>query len=361
MQLSEEYVIMAPAKDEENYICEWIKYHLDLGFDKIYLYDNNDDSNILPKVLYYNLDKSYIDRVIIYPIPGLKAFKRQICLDFLNEKEFKWCAVIDCDEFITLTSHKNIKDYINSFPSDCEQILLPWLFYDPGDFKGDIPIPLLERGYFPYTPLEKIKFNHAYGKSIQKKTNKEKKGTIFHWNFNENIISYFQEYEKINFVMSLLLPPCIKSKKFIPKFNNFNNAYIKHFFVRSHEDNKKKEKRGRATTTNIKYNKERIELRKNYYNLHYLEPDQFKLSKYEFPNGILKDEFEKLKGKKILITKENLLPYVLKEGFNITYSGDLTNLNKWINISAYNKCNFNWVDKKFFDNVYKESDFDFVY
>ena len=38
MQLSEEYVIMAPAKDEENYICEWIKYHLDLGFDKIYLY-----------------------------------------------------------------------------------------------------------------------------------------------------------------------------------------------------------------------------------------------------------------------------------------------------------------------------------
>ena len=127
MQPSEEYVIMAPAKDEENYICEWIKYHLDLGFDKIYLYDNNDDSSILPKVLHYNLDKSYIDRVIIYPIPGLKSFKRQICLDFINEKEFKWCAVIDCDEFITLTSHKNIKDYINSFPSDCEQIALPWV------------------------------------------------------------------------------------------------------------------------------------------------------------------------------------------------------------------------------------------
>ena len=45
---------------------------------------------------------------------------------------------------------------------------------------------------------------------------------------------------------------------------------------------------------------------------------------------------------------------MLKKGFNITYSGDLTNLNQWINISAYNKCNFNWVDKKYFDNVYKK-------
>ena len=347
MQLSEEYVIMAPAKDEENYICEWIKYHLDLGFDKIYLYDNNDDSNILPKVLYYNLDKSYIDRVIIYPIPGLKAFKRQICLDFLNEKEFKWCAVIDCDEFITLTSHKNIKDYINSFPSDCEQILLPWLFYDPGDFKGDIPIPLLERGYFPYTPIEKQVdvIDIAYGKSIQKKTNKEKIKYIYHWNFNENINTYIHIVEKKNNVS-------INSLKLLKRFDF---AYIKHFQIRSKNEYVEKKNRGRDDNNN----NEKKYLKKH--DLHYLKPDQLKLSKYEFPNSILKDEFEKLNGKKILITKENLLPYVLKEGYNITYSGDLTNLNQWINISAYNKCNFNWIDNEFFDNVYKESDFDFIY
>ena len=356
MQPSEEYVIMAPCKDEENYICEWIKYHLDLGFDKIYLYDNNDDSSILPKVLYYNLDKSYIDKVIIYPIPGLKAFKKQICFDFLNEKEFKWCAVIDCDEFITLTSHKNIKDYINSFPSDCEQILLPWLFYDPGDFKGDIPIPLLEREYFPYVPVEKPPIG-GYGKSIQKKTDKEKKEDIFHWNFNNNVVSYFSNYKKINFNTTQLHSylSSIRKMKFI-KLHNINNCYIKHFQSRNKFEYIKKNERGcDLLKTNNHYN--------NLQNFksNYLEQDQLKLSKYEFPNGTLKDEFIKLKGKKILITKENLLPYVLKEGFNITYSGDLTNLNQWINISAHNKCNFNWVDKKFFDNVYKESDFDFIY
>ena len=354
MQLSEEYVIMATAKDEENYICEWIKYHLDLGFDKIYLYDNNDDSNILPKVLYYNLDKSYIDRVIIYPIPGLKAFKRQICLDFLNEKEFKWCAVIDCDEFITLTSHKNIKDYINSFPSDCEQILLPWLFYDPGDFKGDIPIPLLERGYFPYTPIEKqiSVIDHAYGKSMIKKINKEIKDAGNHLNIDLN--TYNPSTKKVSLEDKKKMVCWRYKEKPSPK--QFNNAYIKHFFIRSSTEYEKKYNRGRDDSGKKDFKRYCTK-----HNLHYLEPDQLKLSKYEFPNGILKDEFEKLKGKKILITKENLLPYVLKEGFNITYSGDLTNLNKWINISAYNKCNFNWVDKKFFDNVYKENDFDYVY
>ena len=354
MQPSEEYVIMSPCKDEENYICEWIKYHLDLGFDKIYLYDNNDDSSILPKVLHYNLDKSYIDRVIIYPIPGLKAFKRQICFDFLNEKEFKWCAVIDCDEFITLTSHKNIKDYINSFPSDCEQIVLPWLFYDPGDFKGDIPIPLLERRYFPYTPIEKQSdiIDNSYGKSIQKKTNKIEDVRCIH-HLNLSIKTYIKFDEKIILEDKQKTIPWIFKNGNLPK--QFNHAYVKHFKIRNKNEYDKKSERGRDDCINGND----IYLKKH--DLHYLKPDQLKLSKYEFPNGTLKDEFVKLKGKKILITKENLLPYVLKEGFNITYSGDLTNLNQWINISAYNKCNFNWVDKKFFDNVYKESDFDFIY
>ena len=85
----EEYVIMSPCKDEENYICEWIKYHLDLGFDKIYLYDNNDDSSVLPKVLHSGLDKSYVERVIIDPIPGLKAFQKELTINFYNEHEFK--------------------------------------------------------------------------------------------------------------------------------------------------------------------------------------------------------------------------------------------------------------------------------
>ena len=38
-------VIVAIAKMEQDYIEEWVKYHLHLGFDQIFLYDNEDVLN----------------------------------------------------------------------------------------------------------------------------------------------------------------------------------------------------------------------------------------------------------------------------------------------------------------------------
>ena len=35
--------ICAIAKNENDYINEWCKYHLNLGFDEIYIFDNNKD------------------------------------------------------------------------------------------------------------------------------------------------------------------------------------------------------------------------------------------------------------------------------------------------------------------------------
>ena len=34
------------AKDEDNYIQEWIKYHKEIGFDDIFIYENNWRSGI---------------------------------------------------------------------------------------------------------------------------------------------------------------------------------------------------------------------------------------------------------------------------------------------------------------------------
>lgn len=35
-------VICALARREHLYINDWVKYHIDLGFDHIYIYDNDD-------------------------------------------------------------------------------------------------------------------------------------------------------------------------------------------------------------------------------------------------------------------------------------------------------------------------------
>ena len=36
------YAICAIAKNENNYINDWVNWHINIGFDHIYLYDNND-------------------------------------------------------------------------------------------------------------------------------------------------------------------------------------------------------------------------------------------------------------------------------------------------------------------------------
>ena len=38
-------VLVLIYKEENNYINEWIKWHLSLGFDKIVIYDNSDSKD----------------------------------------------------------------------------------------------------------------------------------------------------------------------------------------------------------------------------------------------------------------------------------------------------------------------------
>ena len=353
----EEYVIMSPCKDEENYICEWVKYHLDLGFDKIYLYDNNDDSDILPKVLHSGLDKSYVDRVIIYPIPGLKAFKQKIIANFYNKHEFKWCAFIDCDEFITLTSHKNIKDYINSFPQECNQIRLNWLMY--GCDKNSIKV--LEDEKFCSTPIEKEltnfeerfkKFNH-HTKSIVKK--------------KENLILLSSDIIHLSHVFPSIEHQYYNNFKEIEPENhinpflniNYDCAYIAHHYIRNLDKFQNFKLReldcsiGGEDSLFIKQRKETFKVIQN----NYLEEN---LKKYSIPRKVYQ-KIVKLKGKNVLITHEDILPFLLKPGYKITFCGDLKNNNKWINIANFNKCEYKWIKSEFFDQMYTKEDFDFVY
>lgn len=51
--------IVSIAKNENLYIKDWIDYHLKLGFDDIYIYDNNDiDSEKISDVIDINIYKT---------------------------------------------------------------------------------------------------------------------------------------------------------------------------------------------------------------------------------------------------------------------------------------------------------------
>lgn len=89
--------IVAIAKNEQDYIKEWVSFHKVMGFDKIILYDNDSTDNMVEEI------KPFINNgyVIYNKIPGVKqqlnayndALKRYSSL-------FRYMAFIDCDEFL---------------------------------------------------------------------------------------------------------------------------------------------------------------------------------------------------------------------------------------------------------------------
>lgn len=124
-------VIVCIAKRESDYIEEWVKYHLHIGFKHIYLYDNEDSPT------YQSLLKDYSDSITFIHFPGNSFSKgvQYVALDdFVNKyiytNNITHVAHIDIDEFIVLKKHNNISEFINEYIlGDCGGIGMNWRYF----------------------------------------------------------------------------------------------------------------------------------------------------------------------------------------------------------------------------------------
>ena len=92
------------AKNEDDYIQEWIDYNFKLGFDHIYIYQND---------WRYQVDQPNVTK-IEYDGVGRQ---NEAYNDFMQERSesYDWVAYFDVDEFLVLKKHFNVKDFINSY------------------------------------------------------------------------------------------------------------------------------------------------------------------------------------------------------------------------------------------------------
>jgi hypothetical protein len=127
------------AKDEDNYIDEWVEYHLSLGVSKIFVLENGWN---------YDLSK-YGNRVIVYHNTDFNFadsyhFKQRSFYSFVfnkvkTENACKYLACIDIDEFLCFkkkfygkTITEVFDEYFNKLPN-CEVLQIPWkMFGDNG-------------------------------------------------------------------------------------------------------------------------------------------------------------------------------------------------------------------------------------
>lgn len=108
--------ILATIRNEGIYILEWIAYHKKLGVDHFFIYSNSNDDGSEKILDILNQEKiiTYIKNdVDERGLAQNKAYAH--ALSFNNDiLDYKWCAIIDADEFIHVDKSKfrSLKDFL---------------------------------------------------------------------------------------------------------------------------------------------------------------------------------------------------------------------------------------------------------
>lgn len=121
------------AKNEDNYIKEWVDYHFKLGFDSVVIYQNDWRSDLR------------MDNVHLINFDGSNK-QREAYNNFLKHwhTEYDWVAFFDVDEFLVLKKHSNVKDFIREYER-YESIGINWVLFGNNGLEFDGNYSVLNR------------------------------------------------------------------------------------------------------------------------------------------------------------------------------------------------------------------------
>ncbi|MCL2123651.1 MAG: glycosyltransferase family 2 protein [Desulfovibrionaceae bacterium] len=104
--------LCAIAKDETPFLREWAAYHHYVGFEKIYIYDNESRTPVRDSIA----DFYEIQICDSYTIPGkaMQLVAYNHCLAH-HGHEFEWLAFFDLDEFLCLVQDKDARTLLRDY------------------------------------------------------------------------------------------------------------------------------------------------------------------------------------------------------------------------------------------------------
>jgi len=105
------------AHGEENYIHEWMSYNKKIGFDHIFIFENDWISNIND------------ENVTTIPWNG-RGMQMLAYNHFIRNlsQGYDWAAIFDVDEFLVLNKHHNLKDFLMEY-EECNAIGINWAIF----------------------------------------------------------------------------------------------------------------------------------------------------------------------------------------------------------------------------------------
>ena len=100
------------CKDENDYLPEWLDYHILMGIDRFYIYDNESKVSLRESL------KEYIERgwVVVVDIPGIamQLYAYDHCLQTFGPQTF-WLGFIDTDEFLVPKTSLDLKELLKGY------------------------------------------------------------------------------------------------------------------------------------------------------------------------------------------------------------------------------------------------------
>jgi len=206
---------------ENQYAVEYVDYYKSIGFDKIFIYDNNHDGEEhFEDVLQTYIDDSFVTVINFRNKEAAQLSAYNDCYSKYGN-EYDWIAFFDFDEFLTLVEDDNVHSFLEHFEAyDC--IKINWMVYTDNDLVINDHRPLLERFTTPMQYDKCIGYNFPMNNHVKSIV----KGYIpnFRWNGTPHTPSMHLKY-----VDSIGVE--INGSPFNPY--DFSKAYIKHFTTKT--------------------------------------------------------------------------------------------------------------------------------
>ncbi len=212
-------VLIAICKNEAEYLPEWIEYHLMLGIEHFYLYNNNSNDNY-NEVLDGYIKKGILTLIEWPEIPGQLSAYLHWNNNFRDESN--WATFIDIDEFICPRYKSNLKDWIAEY-SRYPVVVMYWQFFcSSGKINHESDKPVIEQ----------------YFTCFEKPLNIGK--IIFNTRFDLHPFSMGMWHFTSSRVKGLIIPPVNIHKNFVKwdihKLNNSNfNLLLNHYWSKSYD------------------------------------------------------------------------------------------------------------------------------
>jgi len=225
------------GKKENRYIKEFVTYYEKLGYNHIYLYDNNDiDDEKFEDVIQDEIKKGFVS-IINYR--GYRGKEQNPQFDAYedcyekNNKNYTWISFFDCDEYLELVpSNLKLKNFFDQEKFKlCEVIKLNWLLYKTK-----------ESLYYENISLQKRMITPLFGIRENKHIKSTVRGNLTpnYWSNTINphtSINNFTTCSSSGMIIN-------SSSPFIDQVE-YQYAYLKHYHFRSFEELCLKIKRGR--------------------------------------------------------------------------------------------------------------------